>query len=316
MPSPHIIDVHHHFVPDAYRNALIEAGDACPPPGFQGPLRNWSEAKALEELDKAGIASAMLSVTTPGIHFGDDAKAQKLARACNEAGARMAADHGERFGLFAALPLPDVDAGLKEIDYAFTQLKADGIGLYTNYNAKWLGHADFTPILAELDRRKAIAFVHPTAAPCCCGLQPEYNEAVIEYGTDTTRTIGSLLFSGAAIRFPNISWIFCHAGGTMPYLIERFLNEAKRPQSAKHVPNGVLHELTRFHYDIAQTANPVPIASFRKLIPTTQMLFGTDYPYGIGCQGHVRALAECGFNAAELAMIERENALKLLPRFG
>ena len=85
------------------------------------------------------------------------------------------------------------------------------------------------------------------AAPCCCGLQPEYNEAVVEYGTDTTRTIGSLLFSGAAVRFPNIRWIFCHAGGTMPYLIERFINEAKRPQSARQVPKGVLHELTRFY---------------------------------------------------------------------
>ena len=314
MPSPHIIDIHHHFVPEAYRNALIEAGDACPPPGFQAPLRNWSEARALEELDKAGIASAMLSVTTPGIHFGDDAKARRLARACNEAGAKMAADHGKRFGLFAALPLPDVKASLDEIAFAFDQLKADGIGLYTNYPAKWLGHGDVTPILEELNRRKAIAFVHPTAAPCCCGLQPEYNEAVVEYGTDTTRTIGSLLFSGAAIRFPNIRWIFCHAGGTMPYLIERFINEAKRPQSAKHVPNGVLHELTRFYYDIAQTANPVPMAAFRKLIPVSRTLFGTDYPYGIGCLGHVMALADCGYSPAERSQIERDNALKLLPR--
>jgi predicted TIM-barrel fold metal-dependent hydrolase len=314
MTAAHRIDIHHHFVPQAYKDALIAAGSACPPPGFQAPLRDWTLLRSLEEMDKAAIATSLLSITTPGIDFGNAAAARTLARACNEAGARLVADHQSRFGLFAALPLPDIAASLDEIAYALDVLKADGIGLYTNYRAKWLGHADFTPILAELDRRKAVTFVHPTAAPCCSGLQPEFNEAVIEYGTDTTRTLGSLLFSGAAARFPNIRWIFCHAGGTMPYLIERFLNEAKRPQSAKHVPDGVINALTRFHYDIAQTANPVPMASFRQLIPTRQILFGTDYPYGIGCAGHVAALDACGFSAAELAAIERDNALRLLPR--
>ena len=308
-----IIDVHHHFVPQAYKDALAAAGAACPPPGFQAPLRNWTVSRSLEAMDEARIATAMISITTPGIHFGDDAKARNLARACNEAGARMVADHPGRFGLFAALPLPDIKASLGEIAYAFDELKSDGIGLYTNYEAKWLGHSDFAPILAELDRRKALAFVHPIAAPCCCGLQPEFNEAVIEYGTDTTRTIASLVFSGAAARYPHIRWIFCHAGGTMPYLIERFINEAKRPQSAQAVPNGVMHELTRFHYDIAQTANPAPISCLRKIIPTSQILFGTDYPYGIGCAGHVTALGECGFTVSERAAIERDNALRLLP---
>lgn len=316
MTTPYRVDVHHHFVPQAYKNALGAMGAACPPPGFMAPLRDWTPLRSLEEMDKAAIATSLLSITTPGIHFGDDAAARALARACNEAGARLVADHHSRFGLFAALPLPDIAASLAEIAYALDVLKADGIGLYTNYRAKWLGHSDFSPILEELDRRKAVAFVHPIAAPCCCGLQPEFNEAVIEYGTDTTRTLGSLLFSGAAVRFPNINWIFCHAGGTMPYLIERFLNEAKRPQSAKHVPNGVMHELTRFHYDIAQTINQVPLASFRKLIPTPQILFGTDYPYGTGCVGHVTALGACGFSASELAAIERENALRILPRLG
>jgi predicted TIM-barrel fold metal-dependent hydrolase len=310
-----IIDIHHHFVPQAYKDALVETGDACPPPGFQAPLRDWTVARSLDAMDAAGIATSLVSITTPGIHFGDDAKARALARACNEAGAGLAASHLRRFGLFAALPLPDIDASLAEIAYALDQLKADGIGLYTNYRARWLGHADFSPILAELNRRKTLVFVHPIGAPCCAGLQPEFNDAVIEYGADTTRTIGSLIFSGAAVRFPDIRWIFCHAGGTMPYLIERFLNEAKRLNSGKHVPNGVMHELTRFHYDIAQTANPAPIACLRKIIPPSQILFGTDYPYGIGCEAHVAALGQCGFSDAEIRAIERENALRLLPRF-
>lgn len=309
-----LIDVHHHFVPEAYKDALAAAGAACPPPGFQAPLRDWTLARSLAAMDEAGIATAILSITTPGIHFGDNAAAKRLARACNEVGARMVTDHPRRFGLFAALPLPDIEASLSEIGYALDVLKSDGIGLYTNYAAKWLGHADFAPILAELDRRSAIAFVHPTAAPCCCGLQPEFNEAVIEYGTDTTRTIASLLFSGAAARYSNIRWVFCHAGGTMPYLIARLLNEAKRPRSARAVPNGVMHELTRFHYDIAQTANPAPIACLRQLIPASQILFGTDYPYGIGCAGHVAALAQCRLDDAQRAAVERANALRLLPR--
>ncbi len=308
------IDIHHHFVPQAYKEALVAAGPSCPPPGYQPPIRDWTEARTLEAMEQSGIRTAMLSITTPGIHFGNDAAAGKLARQCNEDGARMMADHPGRFGLFAALPLPDVKASLNEIAFAYDQLKVDGIGLYTNYQAKWLGDESLRPILEELNRREAVVFVHPTSAPCCSGLQPEYNEAVVEYGTDTTRTIGSLLFSGAAVKFPKIRWIFCHAGGTMPYLIERFLLEARRPHSAKQVPQGVMHELGRFYYDIAQTANPAPIGCLKALFPATQILFGTDYPYGIGCQGHVDALARCGFTEAELAKIEHDNAIGLLPR--
>jgi len=308
------IDVHHHFVPPSYKDALAAMGAACPPPGFQAPLRDWTEARSLEEMDRADIATAMISITTPGIHFGDDGRARRLARECNVAGARMMADHPERFGLFAALPLPDIAASLDEISFALDQLHADGIGLYTNYGAKWLGHQDLDPILAELDRRRAVAFVHPTAAPCCCGLQPEFNEAVIEYGTDTTRTLASLLFSGAARRYAKIRFIFCHAGGTMPFLIERFLNEAKRPSSARNVPEGVMHELRRFHYDIAQTVNPAPIGCLQEIMPASQILFGTDYPYGAGCVAHVAALAQCAFTADELAGIELANALRLFPR--
>lgn len=310
-----IIDVHHHFVPAAYKDALIAAGDACPPPGFQEPLRQWSAARSLDDMDKGGTQSAVLSITTPGIHLGDDKAARKLARACNEAGARLAADHKNRFGLFAALPLPDIDGALAEIAYALDSLKADGIGLYTNYRAKWLGHHDFAPILAELDARKAVAFVHPTSVYCCSGLQPEYNDAIVEYGTDTTRTIGSLVFSGAASRYRNIRWIFCHGGGTMPYLIERFLTQGKRMDHPELLPDGVLHALQRFHYDIAQVAHPAPMSCLKQIVPATQIVFGTDYPYGSGSLGHAKGLHACDFTAAEFAAIERENALRLLPRF-
>ncbi len=271
-------------------------------------------------MDEAGIATAMISVTTPGIHFGDDAAAQKLARQCNDAGAKMVRDRPQRFGLFAALPLPDIDAGLEEIAYAFDQLKADGIGVYTNYETggvKFLGDPTFAPILEELDRRKALVFVHPTSCTCCSSLQPDIADAIIEYGTDTTRTIASLVFGGAAARYPNIRYIFCHAGGTMPYLIQRFIDFSGRDKAATTVamPHGMMHELTRFYYDLAQTAHPGPVGALRKIIPLSQILFGTDYPYGAGCLDQVKHVVACGFSSAELAAVDRANALKLLPRF-
>jgi len=320
MAAPHRIDVHHHFVPQIYKDALTALGSACPAPGYQPPIAHWTEQRSLDQMDEAGIASAIVSVTTPGIHFGNDAAAQKLARQCNDAGARMVADRPQRFGLFAALPLPDIEGSLREIAYALDQLKADGIGLYTSYErggVKFLGDSMFAPILAELDRRKALVFVHPTSCRCCTNLQPDIADAIIEYGTDTTRTIASLVFGGAASRHPNIRWIFCHAGGTMPSLIQRFIDFSGRDTSAMAaaMPKGVLHELARFYYDLAQTAHPGPVGALRELVPNSQILFGTDYPYGAGCLDQVKRVAACGFSAAALAAVDRTNALKLLPRF-
>jgi predicted TIM-barrel fold metal-dependent hydrolase len=320
MAAPHRIDVHHHFVPQIYKDALSALGSACPAPGYQAPIASWTEQRSLEQMDEAGIATAMISVTTPGIHFGDDAAARKLARQCNDAGAKMVQDRPWRFGLFAALPLPDIDASLDEIAYALDQLNADGIGLYTSYETggvKFLGDKKFAPILAELDRRKTLVFVHPTSCICCSDLQTDIADAIIEYGTDTTRTIASLVFGGAAARYPNIRYIFCHAGGTMPYLIQRFIDFSGRDTSAMQaaMPNGMMHELTRFHYDLAQTAHPGPVGALRQIVPNSQILFGTDYPYGFGCLDQVKRIATCGLSVTELAAIDRTNALKLLPRF-
>ncbi|HEY1503512.1 MAG TPA: amidohydrolase family protein [Stellaceae bacterium] len=320
MGTPHRIDVHHHFVPQIYKEALIALGSACPAPGYQLPIANWTVERSIDQMDEAGIAVAITSVTTPGIHFGDDAAAQKLARQCNDAGAKLVQARPRRFGLFAALPLPAIDTSLEEIAYALDQLKADGIGLYTNYETggvKFLGDPEFRPVLEELDRREAVVFVHPTSCLCCSDLQPAIADAIIEYGTDTTRTIASLVFSGAAARYPNIRFIFCHAGGTMPYLIQRFIDFSGRDEVAMQAAmlNGMMHELTRFFYDLAQTAHPGPVGALRNIIPNSQILFGTDYPYGFGCLDQVQRIAACGFSAAELASIDRTNALALLPRF-
>jgi len=301
------IDVHHHMAPPDYIAEISRRGPV------RGPLQGWTPNASIDDMDRGGVAVAILSITTPGLWFGDDEKARHLARLCNDYGAKLASDHPGRFGLFAALPLPDVDGSLAEIEYALDVLKADGIGFYTSYGDKWLGHAAFAPIFAELNRRKVVVYTHPTINNCCRNLLPDVNEAVIEYGTDTTRTIADFVFSGAAARYPDLRLIFSHAGGTMPFLIERFVNLAKEPKLATRLPHGVLAELKRFYYDTAQSSNPGAMSSLKELVAASQIVFGTDFPYRT-LEEHVDGLAHCGFTAAELQAIERDNALALLPR--
>lgn len=305
---PHRIDVHHHLAPPRY---VVEMA----PRQLLTPFsRNWTPAQSLEDMDKAGVATSITSVTTPGVWFGDKAAAGRLARECNEYAARLVGDHPGRFGMFAALPTPDVEGSLREIAYALDTLKADGISLFTSYGGKWLGDPAFAPLLEELNRRKALVYTHPTAADCCRNLVADVPPPVIEYGTDTTRTIASLVFSGAAAKFPDIRFIFSHAGGTMPFLAERFtrLPLANKDLESR-VPNGVAYELKKFHYDVAQAAHPMALASLLKLIPVSQVVFGTDFPFRTAGD-HVKGLADYGLAAADLRAIERENAVRLVPR--
>ncbi len=169
--------------------------------------------------------------------------------------------------------MPNADAALGEISYALDTLKADGVLVFTSYEGKWLGDAVFVPVFEELNRRKAIVSVHPTTAACCGNLIPYIPDNVVEFGTDTTRTIASLIFSGAAERWPDIKFIFSHAGGTMPFLIERFEFLARMPQAAKMLPNGVRTPLQRFFYDTAQASNPAAMGALRQLVEPTQIVF-------------------------------------------
>jgi predicted TIM-barrel fold metal-dependent hydrolase len=308
MAAPHRIDVHHHFVPPKYKE---EVNRKRP---MQPCMQSWTVQGSIEDMDKAGVASALVSITLPGLYFGQVEEARRLTRICNDYAMEMSRNYPRRFGLFAALPWPDVEGSLQEIDYALDSLKADGIGLYTSYGNKYLGHPDFAPLFEELNRRKAVVYTHPVCAPCVQGLIPEINESIIEYGTDTTRAIASLLFTGSAMRYPDIKWIFSHAGGTMPFLIERLVNLAKAPSSAAKLPNGLLHELKRFYYDTAQASNPSALGSLRTIVPVSQIMFGTDYPYRLAIE-HVEGLAGCGFSAADVRAIDCDNALRLLPKF-
>jgi predicted TIM-barrel fold metal-dependent hydrolase len=308
--KPYRIDVHHHLSPPTYI-AAANLGN------FGEPLmKMWTPEKSLQDMDRAGVAVAMLSVTTPALNFTSGDAARKLARECNDYAAKLVADHPGRFGSFATVPLTDIDGSLQEIAYVLDTLKADGIGLMTSYGDKWLGDPLFVPVMEELNRRKALVYTHPTTANCCVNLVRTEQPVMIEFGTDTTRTIADIIFSGNAQKFRDIRWIFSHAGGTMPFLIERFVrNPLLDPNAKGTVPDGTLAELKRFYYDTAQTSNKGSMSALSAIIPASQIVFGTDYPYRTSID-HVKGLRDAGvFTDAQLIDIERGNALKLLPRF-
>jgi predicted TIM-barrel fold metal-dependent hydrolase len=309
------IDIHQHFVSPSFLAFLGAKNAVSPVPGFAA-WKGYSPARAVETLDRVGVATAMLSITAPGVWFGDAQEARRLAREMNEfAAAKMVSDHKGRFGLFAVLPLPDVQGSLQEIEYAFDTLKADGVGVLTSYGNAWLGDASFAPVLAELNRRRAVVYTHPTDAQCCQGLIPRVPNQMLEYPTDTTRTIVSLITSEAATKYADIRFIFSHAGGTITAMAGRLLGTEMTAANlaGQAAPNTRLFQLRRFYYDTAGSANPVTMQALKTLVPPSQILFGTDAPFVDGAP-QVQGLQSSGFTADELRGIERENTLRLIPR--
>ena len=306
-----LIDVHSHMVPPFY---LAENRDRIA--GSRGgeitaAWLEWSPQRSLDAMNKYGVETSMLSLSTPGLWFGNAEEARATARRVNDYGAELVRNHPGRFGLFAAIPLPDTEGSLREIEYALDVLKADGIGLLTSYGDKWLGDGVYREVLEELDRRKAIVFVHPTTPNCCRALMPGISTIMAEVPQDTTRTIISLLFSGTLTRLKDIRFIFCHAGGTMPEVAARMTQYGPK-NLAEVLPQGVEYELKRLYYDIAVSGYRPAVAALTGLIPTSQILFGSDFPYrplGESADTMIRL----GLSESELAAIGRGNALGLLP---
>jgi predicted TIM-barrel fold metal-dependent hydrolase len=304
---PRRIDTHHHFSAPGFIAAITARKTN------QRPMEQWTPSKSIEDMDKSGVATAMISKSEPSVWFGDNEAARKLARDCNDYGARLMADHPGRFGMFSTVPLPDVDGCLHEIEYCLDTLKADGVCMMTSYQGKYPGDPAFAPVMSELSRRKAVVFFHPVKAECCKDLQPELAPALIELGTDTTRAIASLIFDGTASRYPDIRFIFSHGGGTMPYLMTRFEALASRPDIAKRLPNGLLYEVQKMYYDTASMYGPYPWPTILKLVSVSHILFGTDFPF-LSAEAVAKGLSEAGLKASDLQAIERENALELFPR--
>jgi len=308
------VDVHHHFFPPRYLEPLAEWGRRNGFGGLQAPQREWSVARAVAEMDRTGTAAAVLSISSPGIWFGDKEQARGMARLCNDYAAQMARDHNGRFGLFAAVPMPDVEGTLREIEYALDVLKADGIGLMTSYGDTWPGDPRFVPVLEELNRRKAVAYFHPLAPNCCGSLMPGVPASLVEYPQDTARAVLSLLLNGRLAQFKDIRFLFSHAGGAIPVLAGRIANGSKgRKDLAQIAPEGIDAELKKLHYDTANSAYAPTMAALLAFVPVSQVLFGSDYPYLTIAQ-NLDGFATLGLGAAERRAIDRGNAERLLPR--
>ena len=329
MPGPDRIDVHFHTVPPAFRTAVESASS------LKVPVRvpAWTPELSLALMDRQGIRTVVGSISVPGVQFGDDAAARALARRCNEYSAELIARRPDRFGAFAALPLPDVEGAVEEAAYALDGLKLDGVGLFTSYGRDHLGHARFDPLLAALDARKAVAFVHPTTHPACRELDLGLPPFLVEYPFDTARAVLSLIFNGAVDRFPNIRFVLSHAGGALPYLSWRVAATAARlmtePALLERYPVPLLleyrdaftadHFMTRlrtFWFDTANAAGPQVLDALKHVADPARILFGSDWPYVPESlvDDTVAALAESVPNAKARAAIERGNALALFPR--
>jgi predicted TIM-barrel fold metal-dependent hydrolase len=303
MREQRLIDLHHHHLPPELAAAV---GDQLPP-----PMRGWSVERSIHEMDEAAVSAAVLVLAQMGGgELGLDAR---LARACNEYAANLAREHNGRFTFFAWLPLPDVDASLGELAYALDELHASGVGFFTSYADRWVGDAAFAPIFDELDRRSAVAYFHPRAPACCVGLIPGVPENYIEYPQDSARAAMSLLFSGSLARHRNIRWIFSHAGGPIPIYAARVAAlTAHRSDIERIAPEGIVAELQRLHFEIANAAYPPAMNALLGFVDERQVYFGSDFPF-VGVRENTRAFAALPLPVHVRAAIGFENALRLLP---
>lgn len=310
----HRIDVHHHFLPQPYMKAEQERIADYTHGGMSANrLVSWTSDQAIEVLDENGIEFALGSISTPGPWFGDVAASRKLVRGWNEEAAKAVQAYPDRLGFFAPIAPPDTEGALKEIEYALDTLKADGIGLLTNYDGKSLGDESFKPVFEELNRRKCVVYIHPTAHVCTAGLIPGLIPQGIEFPLDTTRTIMSMLLNGTLAATRDVTFIFSHGGGVLPFLAGRMEHTAERRENVqKWHPEGVEAALQRLYCDTASAQSIPQLAAMFAFYDESHILFGSDYPF-ISPQAIIDGLDAYPMTKATRTAIDRENALALLP---
>jgi predicted TIM-barrel fold metal-dependent hydrolase len=308
------VDIHHHILPDVFWRAT---NDAHSPVGGISPAP-WSKESTLSYMDDAEIDVAITSISTPGVHMGDDFAARDLARCVNELSAELIQERPGRFGGFAALPLPDIDGALRALEYGLDVLKLDGVVLFSNARGKYLGAADFKPLFDELERRKAVVFVHPTASGDPGARSLGLPDSLIDFTADTTRAVAQLHYGNTFARTPNVKYIFSHAGGTIPYLATRFsiVDEMNVIPGAEERGTAA-DTLRRLYWDTALSWRPPILRMLRSEVGMGQVLFGSDYPYlrrdlAVGCRLEVETSAE--LDSKESRAVLAGNALKLFPR--
>jgi 6-methylsalicylate decarboxylase len=296
------IDVHHHVVPPEFADDSL-------------PIKLPDTLTQLRSMDSWHIQAAIISLT-PRVVLKNLHRLREVARACNEFQAQMLRDHPSRFGAFALLPLPDVDDALEEISYALDVLRLDGVGLFSSVNERYLGDPSFDPVFDELDRRKAVAFIHPTHCEAAEHTGLRAPPFVVEYVFDTTRAIVNLIFTSTLKRCPNIRFIVAHGGGTVPFLAQRIA----MMEGHRHVKgvSDVLPTLRSLYYETASTTAAFALRSLQELADPTHILWGSDLPFVYGERlreevDHWEAYG--GFDATARRNVEQINALRLFPRF-
>lgn len=302
------IDTHHHLVPPAYAAWLkargIDAGGL--------PIPDWSEEGTLDMLEAAGIQTGILSVSTPGVHLGDDAEARDKAREVNEFAAELVARHPGRLGFFATLTLPDVEGAMAEAAHALDVLKADGVVLLANVRGTYLGDPAWEPLMALLNARQAVVFVHPSELPCAPvpGIPP----FAADFLLDTTRAAIRYAQSGALERYPDLKIILSHAGGFLPYAAERV---ARICSPDGQNPGGIAR-LRKFYFDTALSSSPYALPALLAFADPTHITYGSDWPYAPKARGlhFTQLLDEFPLTSVQREAIDRGNALRLFPRLG
>lgn len=279
------IDLHCHFLPDFYRTALEDAGLGLPD-GIAA-LPQWNEVDHLAMMDKLGVEKAYLSISSPGVHFGDDKAARDLSRKVNLEAARLRDAYPGRFGFFASTPLPDIDGTLEEIAFAIDELQADGFVFGTNFHGKYLGDALLEPVFAELNRRKALLFLHPTrpGTSCACGdprhdITLGYPAPMLEFIFDTTRTVTDFVLSGRFDQHPDIRLLVPHAGAALPLLSERIdlVGPLLAAPGQPHPPS-LKKALRRMHFDLAGAPVPEMLDALLSVADEDKIHYGSDWPF-------------------------------------
>jgi predicted TIM-barrel fold metal-dependent hydrolase len=308
------VDVHHHILPDFFwRETNGEhgaVGGIAPPP--------WSKDSALAFMDDAGIDVAVTSISTPGVHMGSDERARSLARRCNELAAALVRERPDRFGAFGCLPLPDVDGSFAELAYALDVLKLDGVVLFSNARGVYLGDKRFSGIFDELERRRAVVFVHPTASPDPAAHALGLPDSLIDFVADTSRAIAQLHYSNTFARTPHVKYIFSHAGGTIPYLASRFAVVDEMSVIPGGETRGTAADtFRRLYWDTALSWHDPVLNLLRSVVGMDHVLFGSDYPYlrrDLAVGNRRQLSSTSALSDVERAAELGKNALTLLPR--
>ncbi len=308
-----LIDVHAHFVTDAYVVAARAAGLEHPDgmPGWP----SWSAERHLRLMDSWGVSRSVLSISSPGTHFGDDRAARGLARLVNNSGAGFANDHPDRFGHFASLPLPDVDGALDELRHALDDLGSDGVTVQTSSGGAYLGDARYEPLYDELNRRETVVFVHPTSPPCAEEISLGMPRPMLEFIFDSARAVSNLVFTGTLVRYPNIRWVFTHGGGALPLLADRMEHFRTAGLVGSSASPAVQQQLARLWFDIAGTPFPQQVPALIAAFGASHLLYGSDYCWTSveGVERQVAAIDAAGPPVADdLRALTTQNAKRLL----